>query len=154
MSHPPSKGIQIVRTFKPQTIHMGRLEKGADIINSLETYCAERGIQAGWVNLLGALDKATLSYYDQREHKYYHRPLYGEYEIVSCSGNISLKDGKPFAHLHIVLGDTEYNTVGGHLWPGTVSVFAAEFVIFEVENPAGETPLTRCADVETGLALW
>jgi predicted DNA-binding protein with PD1-like motif len=144
--------IQVVREFKPSAVFMGRLAKGADIINSLEAFCLERHITAAWVNVIGAVDKATISYYDQREHKYFHRPLYGEYEIVSCSGNISLKEGKPFAHLHIVLSDTDYATCGGHLWPGTVGVFAAEFVMHVLEGASGE--LKRCPDVETGLALW
>lgn len=147
-------GVKTARTFKAETVHMGRLEKGADIIQSLEKFCVEKKIQAAWVNVIGALDRGTISYYDQREKKYHHQPLAGEYEIVSCSGNISLKEGKPFAHLHIALSDTDYQTWGGHLWPGTVSVFAAEFVLFELSgnDPAGV--LERCEDVETGLALW
>ncbi len=146
--------IKTVKAFKPETVWMGRLEKGADIINSLEAFCAEKGIKAGWVNLLGALDRATISYYDQEKHQYFHRPLHGEYEIVSCGGNISLKDGKPFAHLHIVLSDAEYQAWGGHLWPGTVSVFAAEFSIFELKGETASDELSRCPDAATGLALW
>jgi len=147
-------GIKVAKAFKAETIHMGRLEKGADIIQSLERFCAENNIRAAWVNVIGALDRGTISYYDQREKKYHHHPLAGEYEIVSCSGNISLKDGKPFAHLHIVLSDTDYQTWGGHLWPGTVSVFAAEFVLFELVGADPAAVLARCEDVETGLALW
>lgn len=146
--------IKIAKEFKPETVFMGRLEKGADIISSLEAFCAERQIKAAWINLLGALDKATISYYDQEKHQYFHRELSGEYEIISCSGNISLKDGKPFAHLHIVLSGTDYQAIGGHLWPNTVSVFAAEFAIFKLDGEAGTEDLARCPDVETGLALW
>lgn len=146
--------IKIAKEFKPESVFMGRLEKGADIVSSLEEFCVERGIKAAWINLLGALDKATISYYDQEKHQYFHRELNGDYEIISCSGNISLKDGKPFAHLHIVLSDTDYNAIGGHLWPNTVSVFAAEFAIFKLEGDTGAEDLVRCPDVETGLALW
>jgi hypothetical protein len=146
--------IQVVKEFKPSTVLMGRLAKGADIINSLETFCLDRTITAAWVNVIGAINKATISYYDQVKHQYFHRPLHGEYEIVSCSGNISLKEGKPFAHLHIVLSDTEYMTYGGHLWPGSVGVFAAEFVMHVLEDTSGGSSLTRCQDIETGLALW
>lgn len=146
-------GIKVAKTFKPGAVLMGRFEKGADIINTLESFCTEKQIKAAWVNIIGALDKATISYYDQKQHQYFHRPLYGEYEIVSCSGNISLKDGKPFAHLHIVLSDDDYATYGGHLWPGTVGVFAAEFVMYTLEGESGGD-LMRCAEVETGLNLW
>jgi predicted DNA-binding protein with PD1-like motif len=146
--------MHIVQEFTPETIYMGRLKKGTDIIRSVEDFCAQRDIRAAWINIIGALDKATISYYDQEKHQYFHRELQGEYEIVSCSGNVSMKDGKPFAHLHIALSDTNYQTLGGHLWPETVSVFAAEFVLFELEPAEDMEELTRCPDAETGLALW
>ncbi len=146
--------VKVSKAFKADTVHMGRLEKGADIIQSLERFCLENNIKAGWVNVIGALEKGTISYYDQREQSYHHQPLNGEYEIVSCSGNISLKEGKPFAHLHIVLSDTDYQTVGGHLWPGTTAIFAAEFVLFAMSGQTDSDWLERCPDVQTGLALW
>ncbi len=146
--------MKVARHFQAKQVHMGRLAQGADIIRSLEDYACEHGIRAGWVNILGALEKATISYYDQKTHQYYHHPMAGEYEIVSCSGNISLKDGKPFAHIHIVLSDTEYKAWGGHLWPDSSAVFAAEFVLFELKGSAGDMGLERCPDAETGLALW
>ena len=146
--------MQIVQEFTPDAVYMGRLEKGSDIIVSVEAFCAQRNIRGAWINIIGALNQATISYYDQEKHQYFHKELKGEYEIVSCSGNISIKDGKPFAHLHVVLSDTQYQTLGGHLWPNTVSVFAAEFVMFELEPIDGGEDLVRCTDVETGLALW
>jgi predicted DNA-binding protein with PD1-like motif len=150
--------VKIAKAFKAETVYMGRLEKGTDIIRSVEAFCKEKGIKAAWVNIIGALDAATISYYDQKTHKYFHKELKGDYEIVSCSGNISLKDGEPFGHLHIVLSGTDYGTLGGHLWPESVSVFAAEFVIYQLDadGSSGEMPseLCRCVDSETGLALW
>ncbi|HEY9746289.1 MAG TPA: PPC domain-containing DNA-binding protein [Oculatellaceae cyanobacterium] len=146
--------MQVAREFKPGSIYIGRLRKGADIIRSIETFCAEKNIRAAWVNIIGALDRATLSYYDQKTHQYFHRSFVGEYEITSCSGNISIRDGKPFAHLHITLSDTDFNAFGGHLWPDSASVFAAEYVIFELDKEPEDADLERCPDADTGLALW
>ena len=146
--------MKLVREFSAENVVMGRLEKGADIIRSIEDFCGERGITAAWIQLIGALEKATISYYDQEKHQYFHRELNGDYEIVSCSGNISMKDGKPFAHLHVALSDTDYKTLGGHLWPDSSAVFAAEFVLFELKGATDADMLTRCPDVETGLTLW
>ena len=81
-------------------------------------------IRAAWVNIIGAVSRATLSYYEQEGHKYVSKAFEGEYEIVSCSGNISLKEEKPMAHLHMVLSDMEYATHAGHLMPGTSAIFA------------------------------
>lgn len=146
--------MQVVRQFKPGAVYMGRLSRGADIIRSIEDFCAANGIRAAWVNVLGALDRVTISYYDQQRHEYVHQPLVGEYEIVSCMGNVSLKEGKPFAHLHITLTGTDFQAVGGHLWPDTASVFAAEFVLFALEKAPQDDELMRCPDADTGLALW
>jgi uncharacterized protein len=147
--------MKLARHFKPSAIYMGRFERGEDIITELEAFCEENGIKAGWVNIIGAVDKATLSYWDQQQHQYVHKPLAGEYEIVNCSGNISLKDGKPFAHIHAVLSGTDYSCLGGHLWPKSVSVFAGEFVLFSMEKALPEEPdLCRTLDAQTGLTLW
>lgn len=146
--------MKVAKAFKAETVHMGRLDKGADIIRSLELFCQEKGIKAAWVNVIGALEQATLSYYDQKTHQYFHKEIQGDYEIVSCSGNISLKDGKPFGHLHMVISGEDYSTLGGHLWPDSVKVFAAEFVLFQLDQPMDAEDLVRCPDGETGLALW
>ena len=68
---------------------------------------------------------------------------------VTCTGNISLMDGKPFVHAHIVLGDPEGRLVGGHLFSETV-IYAGEISLQEL---AGK-PLERAHDQTTGLSLW
>ena len=67
--------------------------------------------------------------------------------MVSLLGNISLKDGEPFAHIHVALGDPEGRVYGGHLISG--EVFVAEVFVQEL---LGE-PLERKPQ-ENGLALW
>lgn len=130
---------------------MGRIPHGDDLIRSLETYCETNGVQAAWVQALGALSKATLAYYDQKTHVYHTRELSGEYEIVSCTGNITLKDGKPFGHIHMILSDTEYQCLAGHLMPGTTEIFACEFILHVFE---ADEALNRVHDDQTGLTLW
>jgi uncharacterized protein len=143
--------MKVVKHFKTKAVYMGRLEQGQDIIDTLENFCAENEVKSGWVQMIGALKKATISYYDQTEHRYYNKKLEGEFEIVSCSGNISIKDNAPFAHLHMVLSDTNYGCIAGHLMPGSTEVFACEFVLHHFE---GDEALVRGFDEETGLSLW
>jgi uncharacterized protein len=129
---------------------VGRIPEGADIIKTLEQVCVEYNISAAWVSAIGAVRKATIAYYTQDTHVYNTREFEGGFEIVSCTGNITIKDGKQFAHLHIVLSDANYGCIAGHLMPGTTEVFACEFSITAL---AGE-PLVRKPDDSTGLALW
>ena len=70
-------------------------------------------------------------------------------EIISCFGNATLRDGKPFVHVHVVLSDCEGKTFSGHLLPGT-TLFACEVFIDEFEGEA----LDRSYDELTGLHLW
>jgi uncharacterized protein len=129
---------------------IGRVPKGADIVRTIEQVCADNNISAAWVQAIGAVSKATVAYYTQDTHVYNSRQLEGGFEIVSCSGNITLKEGKQFGHLHIVLSDAEYACIAGHLMPGTTEVFACEYSITALEGAA----LNRQPDPETGLALW
>lgn len=129
--------------------HLFRLPKGSDILEALTDYCRRRRIRLAAVQLIGATSKVCFGYYDQRRRVYVKRTFRQEMEILSGAGNVSLKDGRPFLHLHVVMGDVRLKAWGGHLFPGS-EVFAAEALITELDGPA----LERSPDPETGLALW
>lgn len=133
------------------TTWIGRIAYNSDILTALSEFCVQHRIQTGWIQLIGALKRAELSYYDQSTHEYQSRVFEGAYEIVSGSGNISLKDGQPFVHLHVTLSDEEFRCFGGHLMPGGSEVFACEFILWPFQ---GLQPLHRQLDTTTGLSLW
>ncbi|MDI6774343.1 MAG: DUF296 domain-containing protein [Verrucomicrobiota bacterium] len=83
----------------------------------------------------------------KREYQFkeFDQPL----EIAALTGNVSLKDGRPFLHAHAILTDEQGHTFGGHPAPGTV-MFACEFRLEAFDGPE----FTRGPDAETGLALW
>jgi predicted DNA-binding protein with PD1-like motif len=70
-------------------------------------------------------------------------------EIVSCTGNVSTKDGKLFVHAHAVLADMQGRTVGGHVFYET-PIYAGEIYLRELLG----TVLERQHDGPTGLYLW
>jgi predicted DNA-binding protein with PD1-like motif len=74
--------------------------------------------------------------------------LEGPLEILSCIGNISLKDGIPFVHAHMTLADAKGRAYGGHVMPGCI-VGAT----FEVTVLAYKFELTRKLDPHTQLHL-
>ena len=129
---------------------IGQLERGSDLYNSITRIVQENNIRIGRVTGIGAVQKAVIAYYDQKQMKYHDIELDEPMEIVSLYGNISLKDGKPFVHAHTVLGDERGNAKGGHLLPGGTPVFACELTIDEFEGPN----LERVFDEGSGLALW
>lgn len=100
-----------------------KLEKGEEIIETLAKFCGDNNIKSGSVTGIGGTDNATLKYYDREKKEYIPKNFSGkDYEIVSLLGNISLVEGMPFAHIHIALGDADYNLFGGHLGSAVTSI--------------------------------
>ena len=128
---------------------VGRLETGSDLVAEIERFCLEQGVVAAQVTVIGALRRAAYAYYEQHDHRYLELSSETHHEIVGFTGNVSLRDDKPFLHAHATFADASGATVGGHLLRGC-EVFAAEVMIREVTGVS----LVRTFDEETGLALW
>jgi len=135
--------------FKPGRCFLFRLAKGADIHERLNAFCRRNKVRCAAITVIGATEEVRLGYYDQNRRKYFNRAFKGDMEILSCVGNLTLKDGEPFAHLHAVMGDSKLRVRGGHLFPGS-KVFAAEVYLHELRG----RELVRRPDLQTGLALW
>ena len=137
------------REFVAGRRFLGRLAHGEDILAAIEGFCVRHAIQAGAFSLIGAVSSATIGAYDQKQQVYVTVKEDRELEILSCTGNISLKEGKPFAHAHIVLADQNGTPIGGHLFSPTI-VFAGEIDMVELAG----APMERAYDETTGLMLW
>lgn len=127
---------------------MAGLDHGTDIIGQITDLAKEKEIETGFLSVIGALSRAQMGYYDQASQKYIEIQIDDPVELVSCSGNISLRDGQPFVHAHAVLSDREGRVWGGHLTSG--QVFAAELYMQELLG----LPHKRVPDSITGLNLW
>ncbi|MBF0178241.1 MAG: DNA-binding protein [Magnetococcales bacterium] len=128
---------------------IGKLAHGCDLLAEITRICHEQCWTAGWLEGLGAVKKARVGFYDQATREYRHLDLDFPLEITHLVGNISLKEGVPFVHVHITFADNQGRAFGGHLAPGTI-VFAGEIMI----RPFASTALQRNLDAETGLFLW
>ena len=126
-----------------------RLERGSDMLRSLNEAAAELGIRAGTVQAIGAVGELAVAYFVQEEKRYHDIRFPEHLEIGSVLGNVSLKDGAPFVHMHVTATRMDGTTVGGHLTEGT-RVFLIEAYFRALDGPA---PL-REQDDEIGLAVW
>ena len=134
---------------QPGRLFIGRLPFGKDLITAVGDFCQSSSIQMATFSLIGAVSSYTIGAYDQQQHVYVTETATADLEIINCSGNISLMDGNPMVHAHIVLGDEKGNTTGGHLFSDTI-LFAGEISLQELIG----TPLERAYDKRTGLNLW
>jgi len=138
-----------VKKVKGKDIYMGKLRHGADLLEELTEICVTAGIELGRIEAIGAVQRASVGFYNQEKQAYEFHVLEELLEITNLTGNVSIKEGSPFVHAHVTLSDSTGRAYGGHLAPGTI-IFACECIIQAFEGPL----FKRALDKETGLPLW
>ena len=136
-----------MNTIKTDGVYVIRIDKGEDVVKSLTDFCVAHNIQNALFNGIGAVEKLTCGYYALSEKKYYFKDYDGLYEVVSLTGNVMLKDSKPFIHVHGVFTDTENSAFGGHIVEMRVGV------VLEVTLTPLSSKIERVLDNCIGLAL-
>ncbi len=127
--------------------YMIRAPPKTDLIDYLTKFAEKEKIQAGLISIIGSLKNPVIGYFNVEKGVYEEIRLEGFYELAHGTGNISLKENKPFIHLHVVLGDKNGKAYAGHLMRG--EVYVAEIIILEI---TGENPPTR--KQQDNLWLW
>lgn len=127
--------------------HLFVLERGEKLISTLTPALAELEIQGGILSGLGALKDVELGFYELDHKEYIRKTLSEDHELISLSGNVALKDGKPFIHVHAALGDAQFRVFGGHLFEAVVAVTVEVSL-----TPYAFSPV-REPNADIGLAL-
>jgi predicted DNA-binding protein with PD1-like motif len=127
--------------------YVARLEHGRDWRGQIEAFAETEGIDAAFFFGLGAVEDATVLFYDQERKEYdaveFDEPL----EVTSVLGNISHLEDSRFAHTHATLSRPDGSMIGGHL--DSATTFAGELYVRELD-----THLERERDEVTDLDLW
>ncbi len=127
-----------------------RLLPGADLLKGLNEAAATLGVRAGTLQIVGAVRNLVVAYFDQQTKKYRDFHRYDEpMEIAGGVGNVSLKDGEPFVHIHVTGAGADGSAVAGHLMEGT-EVYMIEAYFRDLGGPAP----VRILDDEVGLPVW
>ncbi len=136
--------------LEAKRVILGRLEPGKDLLEELTNLVVAEKVTVGLVSGIGALRNAAVGMFDQEKREYVTTRFDAEMEICALTGNVSLKQGKPFVHAHLVLSDPAGRAFGGHVMPGC-EVFVAEVAITVLPGPPLErTPQEECG----GLWVW
>ena len=99
-----------------------RLDKGEEVLSSLEEFMKTQQITACSFSGIGAIDTLELAFYNTHLKEYRKKPFLEELEVLSFSGTGSMKDGQAFIHSHGVFGRTDFSVFGGHVFKLVVSV--------------------------------
>ena len=133
---------------KPGAVIFARLFEDEDLLEAISDAAKQTGTKAGFFVLIGTLKKATLGFYQDGKYEPIH--IDGPVEIVSCMGNISLKDEKELvAHAHLSVSNRKGEVLGGHLLPGCIVAATAELTLVE----STDVTLQRKLDEMTNLHL-
>ena len=131
----------------PQGIFLITLKPGGQVRKALEQACLDWGIQSGAVSGIGGVCQVELGYWRASQADYQRKRLEGNFELLTLLGNISIYQGRPFAHLHVTLADENLNLVGGHFFEATVTATVELFL-----TPC--EPIERHWNAQIGAALW
>ena len=109
------------------------VEKGEKVVESLTNFCKQNNIHSAQLAGIGAVKNIDIGAYDIDTKDYIHRVFDEILELLSFQGNIALKDGEPFLHAHITLGNHDMEVFGGHLFEMEVAA-VGEFIIHDFQN--------------------
>ena len=99
-----------------------RLDPGEEIVASLIRLVEQEQVQLGSVTAIGAANDVTIGIFSTQEKQYHARRYQGDYEISALVGNVTRKEGEPYLHLHITIGNPVTGEVhAGHLTSATLS---------------------------------
>ena len=121
------------------------LKAGSKIPDSVLAIASKEKVATALVTAIGGVKELRLAYF-YHETKEYVEHEYREFlEVTSLLGNVTLKDGKPFLHVHGTFGRKDLSTLAGHV------VAATAFPLLEVVITPTKNRALRRFDDELGL---
>jgi predicted DNA-binding protein with PD1-like motif len=97
-----------------------RFESGERVAAPLLAWLKSEQIGYATMTGLGAVREATVSYWNAEAREYEQHELQEQMEVVSLVGNVTIKEGEPFTHIHVTLGRRDLSIVGGHFGDAVV----------------------------------
>ena len=123
------------------------LDANEEAAGALLEFAREQKLSAAQLTGIGAFSEVELGFFEIEKKEYKRIPIREQLEVLSLTGDVTLSEGKPKVHAHVVLGKRDGTAWGGHLLKGIVR---PTLEVILTESPAH---LHRKHDSATGLAL-
>ena len=123
------------------------LATGDEAIGAITAFASEQRLKASQFSAIGAFERAVVAYFDWKTKAYQKTPIGEQVEVLSLNGDVTIDEGKPKVHAHVVVGKRDATAHGGHLVEGIVRP-TLEVVVTELPRH-----LYRRHDPASGLAL-
>ncbi|HEV3144480.1 MAG TPA: PPC domain-containing DNA-binding protein [Gemmataceae bacterium] len=120
---------------------------GQEVMKGLTAFARKHKLEAGTLTGIGALNGAALGFFDPEKKAYVRERQSAQFELLSLNGNLALRDGEPFFHVHVTLGRLDGPAWGGHLFEASV------LPTVEIVLTTYPTPMRRKTDAAWGIPL-
>src|SRR5438105_7845152 len=141
--------------MKVQLLNLGEKTKqyavifyqGDEAFSGLLEFAQQYHITSAHFTAIGAVNAATLGWFDPQRKMYKKIPIQGQHEVIGMSGDIALYQAKPVVHTHMVVGAPDGTTRAGHVLAAYVSP------TLEVMVTVDPVAMQKRFDPETDLTL-
>lgn len=122
-------------------------DRDDEVMEQLAIFARENALTASHFTGIGAFAGATLGFFDWSSKQYERIEIAEQVEVLSLVGDITVEQGEPKVHAHVVLGKRDGSAHGGHL------IGARVRPTLEVMLTESPRHLYRRFDPVSGLAL-
>ena len=123
------------------------LKAGAKIPDDIVAIASKEKIPTARVEAIGGVKELRLAYFNHESKMYEEHPYLEFLEVTSILGNITLKEGRQFLHVHGTFGRRDLSVLAGHVVSATV------FPLLEVVVTPTRNRAVRKFDEGLGLSV-
>jgi predicted DNA-binding protein with PD1-like motif len=117
----PKMQVQLLNPGQPTKQYAVIFYQGDEAFSGLLEFAEKYQVTSAHFTAIGALNGATVGWFDPQRKMYKRIPIVGQHEVIGMSGDIALYQGKPVVHTHMVVGNSDGTTRGGHVLEAHVS---------------------------------
>ena len=117
----PRMKVQLLNPGEKTKQYTVILYQGDEAFSGLLEFAQQYHITSAHFSAIGAVNGATLGWFDPQRKMYKKIPIQGQHEVIGMSGDIALYGGKPVVHTHMLVGNSDGTTQGGHVLAAYVS---------------------------------
>lgn len=117
----PKMQVQLLNPGEPTKQYAVIFYQGDEAFSGLLEFAEKYQVTSAHFTAIGALNGATLGWFDPTRKMYKKIPIVGQHEVIGMSGDIALYQGKPVVHTHMVVGNSDGTTRAGHVLAAYVS---------------------------------
>jgi uncharacterized protein len=143
----PKMQVALLNPGEPTKQYAVIFYQGDEAFSGLLEFAEKYHVTSAHFTAIGALNRATLGWFDPQRKMYKKIPIDGQHEVIGMSGDIALYQGKPVVHAHMVVGSPDGTARAGHVLDAYVSP------TLEVMVTVDPITMKKRFDPETDLTL-